>query len=89
VTPFTTAAFPLGELAAAILDAADRANIGLAVTLLEPPGARNVYLRDAAVRLLGAPREELLHRPAVSVLISEDQLRLEASSIRSSRLPIS
>ncbi len=42
------------------MQAAELAGIGVAVTMVEPGHLRNVYLSNAAVELLGGPREELL-----------------------------
>lgn len=78
----TPAAVPAELLATSIIEAADRANIGLAVTRLEPGGSRSIYLSDAAVRLLGAPREELLTRPALAAIAPEERERVKAWATR-------
>ena len=61
-----------------IFEAADLAKLGVALTLLEPGGPRNVYLSDAAVQLLGYPRDELLKRPAFSNIAPEERDRIAA-----------
>ena len=69
---------PIPGLSDVVLHAADLAGIGVAVTVLDPPPPRNVYLSDAAVRILGYPRAELLARPALSNLAPEEQERIAA-----------
>lgn len=64
-------------IADAVLRAAEVAGLGVAVTVVDVEGPRNVYLSDAAVAILGFPRDELLRRPTLASVAPEDRERLE------------
>ncbi len=53
-------------IADAILEAAEAAGIGVSVSVHEGTAVRNLYLSEAAVEILGWPREVLLERDALS-----------------------
>jgi len=63
----------LGELGKTILDAARVARIGVTVTLVEPAGARNVYVSEAAAEILGHSVEDLLARDPLVHISAEDR----------------
>jgi PAS domain S-box-containing protein len=49
----------LASLFDAIVEAASRANVAVAVTVHEPDGPRNVFVNDVAVELMGYTRDEI------------------------------
>jgi PAS domain S-box-containing protein len=57
----------LSALGLTVLDAAHAARIGVAVSVLEPEGPRNVYVSEAAAEIMGRPVEELLSSPLARV----------------------
>ncbi|MSP26671.1 MAG: PAS domain S-box protein [Myxococcales bacterium] len=73
-SPLFTALAPR-PLLDAVTDAANRAGIGLVVTI-NVPAPRNAYVNDAAVEILRWSREELLERPVWSLIAPEDLERL-------------
>lgn len=65
-------------VADAVLRAAEVAGLGVAVTVNESGGPKNVFLSDAAVKILGDSREHLMDRPTLSMIAPEDRSRLAA-----------
>jgi PAS domain S-box-containing protein len=66
----------LTEHSLAILDAVRSARIGVCVTTIVEGVSRNVLVSDAAVEILGHPREVLLSRPAFDFIIPTERERL-------------
>src|SRR5690348_4878851 len=72
-------------LADAILEAAEAAGIGVSVSTVEGTWPLTVYASEAAVRIMGWPREILLERGAFSFVVPEDVPRLRERLARAAR----
>jgi PAS domain S-box-containing protein len=66
----------LRSLAGAMLEAAQNADLGVSVALLGE--RRRVYVNEAAARIFGYPRAELLELPLFSVFTPEEKTRIES-----------
>jgi PAS domain S-box-containing protein len=63
----------LDSLARPLIQAASAARIGISVVSLDPLPPRMLYVNDAAVDILGHPRETLMQRPATAFLAPEER----------------
>jgi PAS domain S-box-containing protein len=70
----------LRSLAGAMLEAAQNAHLGVSVALLGE--RRRVYVNEAAARIFGYPRAELLELPLFSVFTPEEKTRIESLQAR-------
>src|SRR6185436_10334895 len=68
----------LRKLASPILAAAELAELGVSVSLVEPEGARRIYVSEAAARLLGYPRHELVGTSTFFTFAPEELGRMQA-----------
>jgi PAS domain S-box-containing protein len=75
----------LQAIADAIVEAANAAGIGLIVTAVDDPDHRPIYVSDAAARVLGYSAEELLERPLLSLIASDERLHMQDISDRARR----
>src|SRR5262245_3159234 len=75
----------LHSLAGAILEAAHNAQIGVSVMLVEERPMRRIYVNEAAARIYGYTRDELLKLPAMFTFTPEEQARIEAFDERRRR----
>jgi PAS domain S-box-containing protein len=66
----------IGLLGRTMLDAAGAAGIGVTLTLIEPSGARNVYVSEAAAGIMGWSVDELLNRDPLAHIAPEDMNRI-------------
>jgi PAS domain S-box-containing protein len=66
----------VGALGRAILEAADGARIGVAVSEVDGPGPRCIYVNEAAADMLGYPVEAILARDPMSFIAPEDRTRM-------------
>src|SRR6266699_4156431 len=67
----------LHSLAGAVLRAADHAQLGVSVLLVEERPMRRMYVNDAAVRNLGQTREELLRTPVLLNYTDEEKAHIQ------------
>src|SRR4051794_29822005 len=72
----------LHSLAGAILEAAHNAQLGVSVALVEEHLMRRVYVNEAAARIFGYSRAELLKLPMLVTFTPEEQARFEALDAR-------
>jgi PAS domain S-box-containing protein len=70
----------LGHLASAVLTAAEAANLGVSVSILEGQSLRRVYVSDAAARILGYPVEELVRASTLMTFAPEELGRINKIS---------
>ena len=61
----------------AILEAADKARIAIAITMVDGVGPHNVFLNEHAIALLGYPREEILALPVWALIAPEELPRFK------------
>jgi PAS domain S-box-containing protein len=67
----------LHSLAGAVLKAADYAQLGVSVLLVEERPMRRMYVNDTAVRILGQTREELLRTSVLLNYTDEEKAHLQ------------
>ena len=72
----------LQKLVGPILAAAEMAELGVSVSLVEPLGARRIYVSEAAARLLGYPVRELIGSSAFLTFAPEELERMQELSRR-------
>ncbi len=72
----------MGDVADAILGAADTARIGVTLTFMNGGAPENAFLNDVAVEILGYTRDELLARPPMMNLDPADVPRLAAMAAK-------
>jgi PAS domain S-box-containing protein len=62
----------VGEFLAAIARAADRADLGVAITAIQGEQSRNIYVNDAACHILGYSREDIMGMTIYDSIAPED-----------------
>jgi len=72
----------LQKLVGPTLAAAEMAELGVSVSLVEPLGARRIYVSEAAARLLGYPVRELIGSSAFLTFAPEELERMQELSRR-------
>jgi PAS domain S-box-containing protein len=70
------ASLDVGAVGKAMLEAARAAHIGVTVTLVEPTGARIVYMSEVAADICGWPLEEVLAGDPLASVAPEDLARV-------------
>jgi PAS domain S-box-containing protein len=75
----------LGLLGRSMLDAAAMARIGVVVTIVDPDAPHNVYVNEAAARIIGWPIEEMLERHPLHYVAARDMPRMLERFARRSR----
>jgi PAS domain S-box-containing protein len=63
----------VGVLGKTMLEAAHAAGIGVTVTFVDGPGPRNAYVSEAAARIMGWSREEILGRDPMGLVAERDR----------------
>jgi PAS domain S-box-containing protein len=66
----------MNELPSAILRAAERAGLGVSVSVVDDDVVRRVFVSPAAARILGYPVEELVGRPTFDTFSPEEAARM-------------
>jgi PAS domain S-box-containing protein len=79
------ASFDTEVLGRRLLEAADAAGIGVVVTVFEGEVARNVFVSDAAARIIGWSVQEMLEAAPLAYVAPEDQRRLRERLDRHAR----
>jgi PAS domain S-box-containing protein len=67
---------PFAGLDTAMREAADQAGVGIAVAVHGPDGAFNAFVNQAALEILGRPREEVMRQPILNFIAPEDLPRI-------------
>src|SRR5262245_20817389 len=68
----------LHKLARSVLAAAERAHLGVSVSVVDDRGAHRIYVSEAATRILGYPAEELIGSSTYLAFPPEERERMHA-----------